>query len=77
MLDEAAFREALREKLVEEAREAALATANEDLIAELADLREVMEAIIAAYGLSEEEIKLVQARRRDERGGFRSKLRLL
>lgn len=74
VLDEAAFRKALREKLMEEAEEVAATVTDNELVTELADLREVMETLIAAYGLDEEEIKLVQAQRRHERGGFQSRL---
>ena len=74
--DDQAFRSALRDKLVEEAREAAAAP-DEDLATELADLREVIDALIDAYELTDEAVRNLQHRRREERGGFSRRLRLL
>jgi predicted house-cleaning noncanonical NTP pyrophosphatase (MazG superfamily) len=70
------YRRALREKLVEEASEAAAAEANY-LIVELADLCEVMDALMASYEISAEAMRAEQERRRAERGGFAQRLRLL
>ncbi|MBW4578360.1 MAG: nucleoside triphosphate pyrophosphohydrolase [Tildeniella nuda ZEHNDER 1965/U140] len=47
-MNEEAFHQALRAKLVEEAQEAAAAT-SEELVTELADLHEAMDALMAAY----------------------------
>ena len=74
--DDQAFRRALRDKLVEEAREAAAAP-DEDLATELADLQEVIDALIDAYGLTQEAVRNLQHRRREERGRFSQRLRLL
>jgi predicted house-cleaning noncanonical NTP pyrophosphatase (MazG superfamily) len=49
--DDMAFRRALRDKLGEEAPEAAEAPV-EDLATELADLHEVIDTMVGAYGLS-------------------------
>jgi predicted house-cleaning noncanonical NTP pyrophosphatase (MazG superfamily) len=75
-MSETEFQQALREKLSEEAGEAASAPA-EELVTELADLYEVMDALIATSGLSEERVRQVQAQRRINRGGFTQRLRLL
>src|SRR3954451_17934838 len=69
-LDDEAFRCALRDKIVEEAREAAAAESREELIAELADLREVMDALREAYAINQQEVADLQRQRRIERGGF-------
>lgn len=74
--DNQAFRRALREKLIEEATEAANAP-DTDLAAELADLQEVIDALIDAYGLTPQAVRDLQHRRREERGGFRKRLRLV
>ncbi len=50
VMSDEAYNLALREKLVEEAQEAA-ATNPENLITELADLYEVMDTLMAAYGI--------------------------
>ena len=68
-LNEPDYHQALRQKLVEEAQEAALAS-KEELITELADLLEVMEALMSITGLSLETVRRTQAQRRMERGGF-------
>jgi predicted house-cleaning noncanonical NTP pyrophosphatase (MazG superfamily) len=68
------YQQALREKLVEEAQEAADAR---DLIGELADLYEVMDALIKVYGIDPDAIAAEQRRKRDERGGFSQRIRLL
>src|SRR5205814_8040347 len=75
-LDDEAFRAALLDKIVEEAREAAAAESREELIAELADLREVMDALLDAYAIGEQEVADLQQQRRLHRGGFRRRLRL-
>jgi predicted house-cleaning noncanonical NTP pyrophosphatase (MazG superfamily) len=71
------YRQALREKLVEEATEASETTTIEDLNTELADLHEVLDALMLTYGIQLETIKKEQKRRRRERGGFEQRFRLL
>lgn len=75
-MDEADFHEALRAKLVEEAQEAAAADPIE-LVAELADLCEVMDALIAAYHIDRAAVLAEQKRRQIERGSFSRRIRLL
>jgi predicted house-cleaning noncanonical NTP pyrophosphatase (MazG superfamily) len=74
--DHSAFRRALRDKLIEEAGEAANAS-EEDPAAELADLREVIDALIIASGLNSNLVRTLQEQRRVERGAFVKRLRLL
>ncbi len=66
----------LRAKLIEEAQEAA-ASHEDDLIKELADVLEVVDALAAAYGLDREALLATQAQRRQDRGGFAQRLVLL
>jgi len=68
---------ALREKLVEEAQEAAAATNPENLIAELADLCEVMDTLMAAYKIDPKAVLAEQERKRIERGSFSCRIKLL
>ncbi|MFB2834120.1 nucleotide pyrophosphohydrolase [Floridanema evergladense] len=75
-LSESEFRQALRQKVVEEAQEIA-ASDEENLITELADIYEVIDAIIATYGINRELIIAEQIRRRNERGGFQKRIKLL
>ncbi len=74
--DESAFRRALRDKLIEEAGEAANAS-EDDLAAELADLQEVVYGLISTYGLNYDAVRSLQERRRAQRGAFSRRLRLL
>jgi predicted house-cleaning noncanonical NTP pyrophosphatase (MazG superfamily) len=76
-LDEAAYLAALRTKLVEEAQEAAEAEDEAELVKELGDVLEVVAALTAAAGLDADEIEAVRARRREERGGFERRIRLV
>lgn len=70
------FERALLEKLIEEAREAQQAD-DEYLKTELADLSEVMDALLALKGISRDALRAEQRRRRKERGGFKKRLKLL
>lgn len=76
ILSDAEYEKALREKLIEEATEAATAS-SEELMQELADLYEVIDALIIASGLDPETILAQQRKRREERGGFTDKIQLL
>ena len=62
--------------LIEEAGEAANAS-EEDLATELADLQEVVDALISARGLTRSAVRSLQEQRRAERGAFSRRLRLL
>lgn len=83
-LNDAEYIEALRQKLVEEAREAATAKP-EKLAEELADvlkdtaphIMEVMDALIAATGIEKEKVLEIQKQKRFRRGGFDNKIKLL
>lgn len=76
VMPEAEFRQALREKLLEEAGEVAAAS-SENLVSELADLQEVIDALLRVYGIEREAVVKEQRRKRTERGGFEQRLRLL
>ena len=76
VLSDEEYRQALRLKLIEEAAEVAAAD-GENLIRELADLYEVIDALMASYGISGDRILNAQAKRRENRGGFAQKIMLL
>ena len=76
VLTKPAFRQALRAKLVEEAQEVLVADADE-LSTELADVLEVLDALLEAHGLGLDSIRQLQQVRRRERGGFSQRLRLM
>lgn len=75
-LSEDEYRQALRNKLIEEAEEAAIAEP-EKLLVELADLYEIIDAIMAAYGIERESVLSEQRKRRIDRGGFETRIQLL
>ncbi|MEG3841600.1 nucleoside triphosphate pyrophosphohydrolase [Microcoleus sp. herbarium14] len=76
ILSDAEYRQALLQKLIEEAGEAAVAD-EEELVAELADLYEVIDAVMVSFGISGDRILNAQAKRRETRGGFAQKIMLL
>lgn len=76
ILSNAEYLEALRQKLIEEAQEAALAS-SDDLVKELADLYEVIDAVLTAFGIERETVLAAQKQRQQERGGFERKIKLL
>ena len=63
------FRLALKAKALEEAQELFDAT-DDALLSELADLEEVVQAILTAYGHSRGELDLVRKRKNEDRGAF-------
>ena len=73
VLDEAAFRDALLAKLVEEAQEASGAH-GEELPAELADVLEVLQALAKTLGMSWEQLLALAANKRTRRGGFEGRI---
>lgn len=73
ILDEREYLPALLDKLVEEAREARAAGAAE-LPHELADLMEVMSAILDELGSNWADIADKAATKRDRAGGFRERV---
>jgi predicted house-cleaning noncanonical NTP pyrophosphatase (MazG superfamily) len=73
VLEEDDYRTALRDKLTEEAREARDAT-HDDLLAELADLVEVVGALLSAHQLTWNDLSALADRKRSERGGFNRRI---
>jgi predicted house-cleaning noncanonical NTP pyrophosphatase (MazG superfamily) len=69
--------QALREKLVEEALEAAATVDIPMLINELADVYEVMDALMARYDITPASVLAAKEERRNERGGFAQHIRLI
>jgi predicted house-cleaning noncanonical NTP pyrophosphatase (MazG superfamily) len=73
VLDGEDFRVALLAKLVEEAQEAEKAPVHE-LPGELADVWEVLEALLSELSLTWKELEALAAVKRSERGGFERRL---
>ncbi len=76
VLSDVEYCQALRVKLLEEAKEVAEAE-GEDLVTELADLYEVIDALMASYGIAGDRVLAEQVKRREARGGFAQKIMLL
>ncbi|MCL2928712.1 MAG: nucleoside triphosphate pyrophosphohydrolase [Trichodesmium sp. St19_bin2] len=75
-LSEIEYQQALRQKLIEEAQEAATAN-NADLVIEIADLLEVVDALLRSYGISHGRVRLEQDKKRASKGNFDNKTMLL
>ncbi|MFC6225658.1 phosphoribosyl-ATP pyrophosphohydrolase [Hymenobacter artigasi] len=75
VLTKPVFLVALRAKLVEEALEVQAAM-SEELLTELADVLEVVEALLTTYGFTQAQVHAVQQQRRQTRGGFESRRQL-
>ncbi len=75
VLEAEAYRAALRAKLVEEAKEVAGAE-GESLAQEVADLYEVIDALLAEHGIDRDRVLAVQQARREQRGGFARRILL-
>ena len=75
-LSETEYRQALKDKLLEEAQEVAQSSPDE-LVQELADLLEVIAALMEAHGIEDEHILLERDHKRAEKGGFEHKIKLL
>ena len=72
VLNDAEFVTALENKLLEEVQEMRANKAERKM--EIADIYEVLDALIATYGFSKEEIWELQMKKRQERGGFDRRL---
>ena len=70
ILDDPAFSEALRLKLLEEAHELFNAGSREQIVNESADLYELMDAILKQHGISWEEVYSRRAAKRESSGNF-------
>ncbi len=71
-LDDAEFLTALEHKLLEEVQEMRAGKADRRM--EIADIYEVLDALIQVYGFSKGEILKLQEKKRQERGGFDKRL---
>ena len=74
ILNDAEYERELRIKLLEEAHEVNVAKNCDELIKELADLFEVIDALSKVYDLDKKDIMDMQIEIRNERGGFCNRL---
>lgn len=71
------FLEALKKKVLEEAKELAKARRKNEVINEIVDLQEILDTLISELGLGKREVKKEQVAKKKKRGGFRNKLFLI
>jgi predicted house-cleaning noncanonical NTP pyrophosphatase (MazG superfamily) len=76
IMSDAEYCQALRQKVIEEATELANAP-DAELATEIADLLEVIEALMTSYRISEKQVQLEQDQKRAQKGDFRKKVMLL
>jgi len=69
-LDDSEYDQQLRVKLDEETAEVVAAQGRKELIEELADLYEVIDALCVLHSISKEELLAIQQNKRESRGGF-------
>ena len=72
MLDGENLRKMLKVKLIEESRDVSKAMTKEEMINELADVSEVIEAIYEVFGIEEIDVDLVKNKKIQEKGAFKS-----
>lgn len=75
--DDLAYRQSLKQKVIEEANEVAEAESDAELMKEVGDLYEVLDALLFAHGIVKEDVLSIQQEKRIERGGFERRLELL
>lgn len=75
-MEEQEYRKRLRAKIIEEAQGVAAAS-SDNLVEELGDLYEAIESLMVSYGIEPATVANAQAQKRQERGGFRGRVKLL
>lgn len=73
IMDDQAYKEALLQKLDEEAQEVKSAQYHE-MLEELADVQEVVDALVKVYGFTKEQLYETQIKKREHKGGFENKV---
>ncbi len=74
VMEQDEYEQELMKKVAEEARELSIARTKEEMLKELADVLEIIDAIKRAKGLSDEEVAEAKAARLEKRGGFFKRL---
>lgn len=77
VLDQKAFKRELLKKAVEEARELEGLTDRSEIIAELGDTLDVLDAIQKTFHISKKELAAIRKKAMKKKGGFTKKLFLL
>ena len=77
VLDDVEYLQFLLKKVPEEAEELASATSTSNILEEIADLKEIFDAILELHGVSSAEIQAIQDEKRQKLGGFNRRLLML
>lgn len=72
MLDGDNLRKMLKVKLIEESRDVSKAMTKEEMINELADISEVIEAIYEVFDIAEIDVDLAKHKKIEEKGTYKS-----
>lgn len=74
VLDDMEYKQALVDKLHEEAGEIPVQeSADEEVVAEIADLRDVLLSLMEAYGVNEDQVMQASAKKAKKRGAFKDR----
>lgn len=68
------FEKALKSKLIEEADEVRKAASKKELIEEIADLQEVINALLEFHAIDQNEIERAQLKKIEAKGGFERRI---
>ena len=74
VLDDAEYLACLKDKLLEEGNEVKLASDRSEVIKEIADVLEVLDAIKGCYGITDEEVMVVKNKKVSSNGAFNKRL---
>lgn len=74
VLEDDEFKAKLNEKLCEELREYLNSKSTDEAVLELADLSEIMDAILKQNGVSREKFEALKQEKRIKHGGFQKKI---
>lgn len=77
MTDDAEYEGYLRRKIIEEATELAEAKTNEHTIEEMADVEELIDALLALKNLDRSQVVAAQKAKNEHRGGFSKRILML
>lgn len=67
----------LRKKILEEAKELNEGSGHKNLVEELADIQEIIDAILEVKNIKFSDFRKVQTKKRQKRGGFKKRLFLI
>jgi len=77
LADDAEYEKFLRRKIIEEAGELAATETDDHTIEEMADLEELVDALLELRGLERSRVIAAQSEKREKRGGFKQRIVML